>query len=132
MNILVPVSTSDKVVSFSDYARNKLELGKLTYEQFCNIEMLELGYNPSNPEDVLEYECFIEALSEEDFKIPNFTDNLPEYISKTVFGPVKSEEDRWVIVCSECDAQHLVIHMEWELIVCLHCGYEILNPEKEG
>ena len=31
MNILVPVSTSDKVVSFSDYARNKLELGKLNY-----------------------------------------------------------------------------------------------------
>ena len=131
MNILVPVSTSDKVVSFSDYARNKLELGKLTYEQFCNIEMLELGYNPSNPEDVLEYECFIEALSEEDFRIPNFTDNSPEYISKTVFGPVKSEEDRWVIVCSECDAQHLVIHMKWESIVCLHCGYEIYNTEKE-
>lgn len=131
MSILVPVSTSDKVVSFSDHARHKAELGELNYEQFCNIEMLELGYIPSNPKDVLEYKNFIESLSEEDFKIPNFTENLPEYISKTVFGHVKSEEDRRYIICSECSAQHLVIHMEWESIVCLHCSYEICNPEKE-
>ena len=131
MSILVPVSTSDKVVSFSDHARNKAEIGQLSYEQFCNIEMLELGYTPSNPEDVEEYLCFIEALSEEDFKISNFTDNLPEYISKTVFGPINIEEEKSYIVCSKCSAQHLVIRMEWESIVCLHCGYEICNPEKE-
>ena len=59
MSILVPVSTSDKVVSFSDHARYKAELGELNYEQFCNIEMLELGYSPSNPKDVLEYKNFI-------------------------------------------------------------------------
>jgi ribosomal protein S27E len=131
MSILLPVSTSDKVVSFSEHARNKAELGEINYEQFCNIEMLELGYTPSNPEDVVEYVSFIESLSEEDFKIPNFTDNLPEYIRKTVFRPVKSEDDRSYIVCSECLSQYLVIHMEWESIVCLHCGYEICNPEKE-
>ena len=108
MSILVPVSTSDKVVSFSDHARHKAELGELNYEQFCNIEMLELGYIPSNPKDVLEYKHFIESLSEEDFKI-----------------------DSRYIICSECSAQHLVIHMEWESIVCLHCSYEICNPEKE-
>ena len=131
MSILVPVSTSDKVVSFTDHARHKAELGELNYEQFCNIEMLELGYIPSNPKDVLEYKHFIESLSEEDFKIPNFTENLPEYISKTVFGHIKSEEDSRYIICSECSAQHLVIHMERESIVCLHCSYEICNPEKE-
>ena len=131
MSILVPVSTSDKVVSFSDHARNKFELGKITYEQFCNIEMLELGYNPNNRDEVEEYEALIESLSEEDFKIPAFTDNLPAYISNTVFGPIEGEDSRKSIVCSECSAEHLVGHLDWEALACLECGHEIPNPELE-
>jgi len=43
VSILVPVSSTDKIISFADHARNNLEKGKITYERFCNIEMLELG-----------------------------------------------------------------------------------------
>jgi hypothetical protein len=124
MSILVPVSTSDKVVSFSDHARNKFELGKITYEQFCNIEMLELGYNPNNRDEVEEYEALIESLSEEDFQIP-------VYISNTVFGPIEGEDSRKSIMCSECSAEHLVGHLDWEALACLECGHEIPNPELE-
>jgi hypothetical protein len=56
---------NDKVVSFSDQALFRFKEGLITYEQFCNIEMLELGYIPSNKKSVKEYEELIESLVQE-------------------------------------------------------------------
>lgn len=123
MSSLVPVSSTDKIISFADHARNNLEKGKITYERFCNIEMLELGYSPSDPKQVEEYYNLIEALSEEDFEMPD--------MSSLIFGPIEGEDTRELIVCPECNEKHLVGHMEWEYLVCLQCDYEIPNPHKK-
>ena len=65
MTDLVSIATYDKIVSFSEHATNKFQTGKISYEQFCNIEMMDLGYNPNNPKEVEEYLNFIEDLKDE-------------------------------------------------------------------
>jgi hypothetical protein len=100
VSVVVPVSSTDKIISFADHARNNLEKGKITYERFCNIEMLELGYSPSDPKQVEEYYNLMEALSEEDFEMPD--------MSSLIFGPIEGEDTRELIVCPECNEKHLV------------------------
>ena len=65
MTDLVSIATYDKIVSFSEHATNKFQTGKISYEQFCNIEMMDLGYNPNNPKEVEEYLNFIDDLKDE-------------------------------------------------------------------
>ena len=127
-DILVPVSTTENITSFSDHARKRFQQGKLSYEKFCNIEMIELGYNPSKPEDIKEYNDFIESLSDiaEEFDV--------DFISEMVFGPIDGEDSRVEIICNNCGTLHLVGTLEWERMICLQCSAEIQNPynkEKE-
>ena len=120
--ILVPVSVAENITSFSEHARKRFQQGKLSYEKFCNIEMIELGYDPSKPEDVKEYNDFIESLSDmvEDFDI--------DFISEMIFGPIEGEDDRLEVKCTECGTVHWVAHKEWEALVCLTCEHEMDNP----
>lgn len=120
--ILVPISDTKNITSFSEHARKLFQNGKITYEKFCNIEMVELGYNPSKPEDVEEYRDFIESLSDivDEFDV--------EFLSEMVFGPIEGEDSRLEVKCTECGTIHWVAHLEWEALVCLNCDHEIDNP----
>ena len=123
-NILVPVSTTEDVVSFLDKARSSYLKGKISYEQFCNIEMLELGYNPSSSKERQEYFQFIESLEDVgEFDV--------SFLNDMVFGPVEGEDSRIEIKCEECDAVHLVGHLDWAAMLCLYCSSEIVNPFKK-
>jgi len=132
--ILVPVSATENITSISEHARKLFQKGKLSYEKFCNIEMIELGYDPSNPEDVKEYDDFIESLSDnpEDFVIEFDPDNPEDFViefeSEIVFGPIEGEVDRLEVQCTECGTIHWVSHTEWEALVCLSCDNEMSNP----
>ena len=78
--ISIPVSTN--VVSFLEEARSKYTQGKINYGQFCNIEMIELGYNPSSLKERKEYTDFIESLSDlGEFEI--------SFISSRIKSPAK-------------------------------------------
>ena len=117
--ILVPVSTTEDAVSFVDEARRNCLKGKISYEQFCNIEMLELGYNPSSPKEKEEYFQFIESLQDAD----NFNSNA-------IFTPVEisNSNENFHVECESCGAIHIVQHLEWSAIICCHCASEIYNP----
>ncbi len=106
MTDLVSIATYDKIISFSEHATNKFLMGKISYEQFCNIEMMDLGYNPNNPKEVEEY--------------LNCIENLKDELIDIIF-----------VTCLQCNAEHPVTHMGWEKILCLDCNSEIVNPEKE-
>jgi len=120
--ILVPISDTQNITSFSEYARKLFQQGKITYEKFCNIEMVELGYNPSDPKDVEEYNDFIESLNDiaDEFDV--------EFISEMIFGPLEGEDARLEVKCTECGTLHWVAHTEWEVLVCLTCEHEMDNP----
>lgn len=120
--ILVPISDTQNITSFSEYARKLFQQGKITYEKFCNIEMVELGYNPSDPKDVEEYNDFIESLDDiaDEFDV--------EFISEMIFGPLEGEDERLEVKCTECGTLHWVAHTEWEALVCLTCEHEMDNP----
>jgi hypothetical protein len=120
--ILVPISDTQNITSFSEYARKLFQQGKITYEKFCNIEMVELGYNPSDPKDVEEYNDFIESLNDiaDEFDV--------EFISEMIFGPLEGEDERLEVKCTECGTLHWVAHTEWEALVCLTCEHEMDNP----
>lgn len=120
--ILVPISDTQNITSFSEYARKLCQQGKITYEKFCNIEMVELGYNPSDPKDVEEYNDFIESLDDiaDEFDV--------EFISEMIFGPLEGEDERLEVKCTECGTLHWVVHTEWEALVCLTCEHEMDNP----
>ena len=120
--ILVPISDTQNITSFSEYARKLFQQGKITYEKFCNIEMVELGYNPSDPKDVEEYNDFIESLNDiaDEFDV--------EFISEMIFGPIEGEDERLEVKCTECGTLHWVAHTEWEALVCLTCEHEMDNP----
>lgn len=120
--ILVPISDTQNITSFSEYARKLFQQGKITYEKFCNIEMVELGYNPSDPKDVEEYNDFIESLNDiaDEFDV--------EFISEMIFGPLEGEDERLEVKCTECGTLHWVAHTEWEALVCLTCEHEMSNP----
>ena len=120
--ILVPISDTQNITSFSEYARKLFQQGKITYEKFCNIEMVELGYNTSDPKDVEEYNDFIESLNDiaDEFDV--------EFISEMIFGPLEGEDERLEVKCTECGTLHWVAHTEWEALVCLTCEHEMDNP----
>ena len=120
--ILVPIYDTQNITSFSEYARKLFQQGKITYEKFCNIEMVELGYNTSDPKDVEEYNDFIESLNDiaDEFDV--------EFISEMIFGPLEGEDERLEVKCTECGTLHWVAHTEWEALVCLTCEHEMDNP----
>lgn len=119
--ILVPITDTQNITSFSEYARKLFQQGKITYEKFCNIEMVELGYNPSDSKDVEEYNDFIESLNDvvDEFDV--------EFVSEMVFGPIEGVE-RLEVKCTECGTLHWVAHTEWEVLCCLTCEHEMDNP----
>ena len=118
--ISIPVSTN--VVSFLEEARSKYTQGKINYEQFCNIEMIELGYNPSSPKERREYTDFIESLSDlGEFEIEFYSDIFFE-------GEADNCNEKFEVECEICKTIHTLVHMEWETILCCSCSKKIKNP----
>jgi len=46
---------SDKVISFYDNVITKYQNGKVTLDKLVRVEMLRLGYDPNNTNDIKTY-----------------------------------------------------------------------------
>lgn len=119
---------SGKIVSFNDKVMEMFRAGKISYKQLCQYEMVELGYNPHNPDDVQEYNEFIESLNElQEYDI--------DFHSDIVFSSEQEEEEGQeyedivgVLECPHCGGCHTMHHFNWETVICPDCDNEIENP----
>ena len=120
---------SSTIVSFNDKVMEMFRAGKISYMQLCQYEMVELGYNPHNPEDVAEYNAFIESLDElQEYDIEFHSEIMFKDEEGDTYSEGIGDEIAAVLECPHCNACHAIYHTNWSAVVCPDCENEIENP----
>lgn len=52
--------------------------GKLSFERLSRYEMVELGFDPNNPEDILKYDKFMNDLAENLDKMEDYLSSMED------------------------------------------------------
>lgn len=67
-----------EVYNFIEEVLKRYSKGKVDFDYLNRCEMMELGYNPNDPESVAEYEKFMEDIAESIDKLQQIAENFSE------------------------------------------------------
>jgi hypothetical protein len=80
-----PNKSDAEVYCLIQEAFKRYSSGKLSFERLSRYEMIELGFDPNDPQDVLEYDKFMNDLAEN-------LDKMEDYL-KCFDEPTELEND---------------------------------------
>lgn len=80
-----PNKSNAEVYCLIQEAFKRYSSGKLSFERLSRYEMIELGFDPNDPQDVLEYDKFMNDLAEN-------LDKMEDYL-KCFDEPTELEND---------------------------------------
>ena len=73
-----PKKLDAKIYCLIQEAFNRYSSGKLSFERLSRYEMIELGFDPNNPEDVLKYDKFMNDLASNLDKMEEYLESFEE------------------------------------------------------
>ena len=72
-----------KVIFLIDEALKRADSGTLSVGRFVRYEMMELGYHPSNPEDVIKYRAVVKGiLQQSPFDVEEYIEKIFQHFTE--------------------------------------------------